>query len=173
LPHGAANETVLVRVSTGGVVNALPSTTSVTFLALPEVDLVSPPEGPVEGGTQVQVSGRHFHMQAPEGKSQKMSAIPMQCVFGTKESRALVLSDKEIFCTAPAADRTYFSSGHLAAFSVRPLPRHPAPSQEATVATPGPKLQTTFFYRKFEARFASVEPLSGPEFGGTLVSFRS
>jgi hypothetical protein len=41
------------------------------------------------------------------------------------------------------------------------------------IETPGPKRQVTFYYRRFIASFAAIEPLSGPEFGGTTVSLRA
>jgi len=173
IPTGSVMQKVSVRLSPGGIENALNSTAYVTYVVLPEVETLQPGEGPVEGGALVLVKGRNFLPQAPPGVSPQPETVPLRCLFGSRQAPAAIISDTELTCVAPPVETTYRVSGHLAAFSLQTVPAHaPMPSDDSTVA-PGQKQQAVFFYRRFEASLAVVEPLSGPEFGETLVSLRS
>ncbi|CAE8613253.1 unnamed protein product [Polarella glacialis] len=163
-PEGAAAERVLVRLAADGVGNARESTAYVTYFAHPEALIVEPNEGPVSGGTRVQVKGQNFR---PDGMD-----LTIECVFGSKRSAALVINDTDLLCTSPALESLLVPTGYLSSFDLELLPKPPKLATSTPAATASPKKQMTFYYRRFLASISQAEPLSGPELGGTLVSLR-
>eukprot|EP00929_Paragymnodinium_shiwhaense_P068504 TRINITY_DN34467_c0_g1_i2.p1 TRINITY_DN34467_c0_g1~~TRINITY_DN34467_c0_g1_i2.p1 ORF type:complete len:2673 (-),score=484.12 TRINITY_DN34467_c0_g1_i2:4120-11166(-) len=172
-PVGESMQKVLVRLSVDGIADALFSQAYVTFVAPPEVEQLTPNEGPVEGGTQLRIYGKYFQPTPPEGVDPLPVEVPLRCIFGTRESHALVLSDTELVCTAPATEAVYFETGYLAPFLIQTVPSYPEPVHNPPMASPGPLLQLTYYYRRFIASFSYIAPRSGPEFGMTLVTLRS
>ncbi|CAE7680005.1 unnamed protein product [Symbiodinium pilosum] len=164
-PYGAVSERVLVRLSTDGVGTARSSQAYVNFVAYPAPQTVEPIEGPVEGGTMVLVHGQHFR---PHGQE-----LFIRCIFGTRKSQALILSDTELQCTSPPVDGAYLPTGYLAPFDLETVPAPAIMKGTTPAASQFPKKQLTFYYRRFIPSISWVEPLSGPEFGSTLVSLRS
>eukprot|EP00931_Biecheleriopsis_adriatica_P048079 TRINITY_DN27768_c0_g1_i1.p1 TRINITY_DN27768_c0_g1~~TRINITY_DN27768_c0_g1_i1.p1 ORF type:complete len:5619 (+),score=1069.33 TRINITY_DN27768_c0_g1_i1:1474-16857(+) len=164
-PEGAATERVLVRLAADGVGNARPSSAYVTIVAYPEPTSIEPTEGPVEGGTVLRVQGRHFR---PRGEE-----ISIRCVFGQRRSQALVISDSELFCTAPPVEAARVPTGYLSPFDLEMVPTPPNPRSSTPAANQLPKRQLTFYYRRFVPSISLIEPLSGPELGGTMVTLRS
>ncbi|CAJ1350545.1 unnamed protein product [Effrenium voratum] len=99
--------------------------------------------------------------------------ILIQCIFGSKQSKALVVSDTELQCTSPPVDGAYRATGHLSSFNLETIPAPPAVKSTTSASNQRPMKQLTFYYRRFIPSISWVEPLSGPEFGNTLVSLRS
>eukprot|EP00928_Gymnodinium_smaydae_P024083 TRINITY_DN1960_c1_g5_i2.p1 TRINITY_DN1960_c1_g5~~TRINITY_DN1960_c1_g5_i2.p1 ORF type:complete len:6923 (-),score=840.57 TRINITY_DN1960_c1_g5_i2:138-18908(-) len=172
-PPGASMQRVNVRLAVTSIADALTSTAYVTFVAIPEAKLLVPNEGPVEGGTRVIVHGTNFRPVPPEGLEAQPAEVPLRCKFGARENPAMVISDTELACTVPATEAAYLSTGYLAPFSIQTVPPYVDLGRDQKVVSPGPTQQMTYFYRKFVSSFSLVEPLSGPEFGATLVSLRS
>eukprot|EP00434_Breviolum_minutum_P023704 symbB.v1.2.020908.t2/scaffold1784.1/size101483/4 len=164
-PYGAVSERVMVRLSSDGVGAARSPSAYVNFVAYPYVHTVDPNEGPVEGGTIVRAYGHHFQ---PNGED-----ILLQCVFGSRKSKALVISDTELQCTSPPVDGAFSPTGHLASFDLETIPATPMVKGTTHASNQQPMKQLTFYYRRFVPSISLVEPLSGPEFGNTLVSLRS
>ena len=99
--------------------------------------------------------------------------ILIQCVFGSRKSNALVISDVELHCgaplrceshafldpgTSPPVDGAYSPTGHLASFELETIP---APAM-VKGPTPGanqlPLKQLTFYYRRFVPSISWVAP---------------
>ena len=70
--------------------------------------------------------------------------------------------------------RLYMNTGHLVTLSVKTVPALPDPSHTMVSVTPlDSGRQVVFYYRRVVVSFSIAEPLTGPEYGETLVSFRS
>eukprot|EP00435_Cladocopium_sp_Y103_P004715 s2358_g1.t1 len=164
-PYGAVSERVMVRLASDGVGTARSPSAYVTFVAYPYAHTVDPNEGPVEGGTMVRAYGHHFK---PYGED-----VLMRCVFGSRKSKALIISDTELQCTSPPVDGAYSPTGYLANFDLETIPAQPMVKGTTPASNQQPMKQLTFYYRRFVPSISWVEPLSGPEFGKTLVSLRS
>ncbi|MFH1088713.1 MAG: IPT/TIG domain-containing protein, partial [Patescibacteria group bacterium] len=140
-PAGAPNTGVLVTVATSiGVSNGVPYLYD--GLGTPEIDSLDPDHGSVDHGNPVQISGKNFGDSVTPQSSVK---------FGSITTNFTTWTDTLIVATAPAGV--------------------PGAEVLVTVATGlGVSNGVPYKYNGLPPTVASIDPLWGPQAGGTLVT---
>ncbi len=142
VPAGAGGASVEVRVSNA---NGQTSSRSFAYHARPNLLALTPPSGPLIGGTRVTLAGLGFLNNGAGANAVN---------FGRRGApNVVVLSDTELTCETPSGDAGFVNV-------------------VVTNANGASTLENGFHYGKLPAAISTVEPSDGPARGQTLVTIK-